>query len=317
MLEMTTPDPEGDISLAVTRTHILMMGGKVGEAVAAAGRPGLDAAAAWDLETSGTSALRANMAAALRLAGQVQGAAELVDPMVVEDPTRDDMGIQGERATLDMLRGRCAEAVARYDALAVLPYSVVANRVEFAEDAAIVDLWCGRPRRACDRLVSVLREAMATEVAAECGAALALAMRAAADIADSLPDASRERIEPLAMLEELLIEAQVDPFDASGAFLARPAHGATWAAERARLAGRPALELWADAARHWDRLGRPHDAAYCRWRGAQVALATGQGTIALRLLGRAAREAREHVPLSSAVAATAQQIPTPPQAARR
>jgi hypothetical protein len=47
-----------------------------------------------------------------------------------------------------------------------------------------------------------------------------------------------------------------------------------------------------------------------------VALAAGQGTIALRLLGRAAREAREHVPLSSAVAATAQQASTPRQPAR-
>jgi hypothetical protein len=67
------------------------------------------------------------------------------------------------------------------------------------------------------------------------------------------------------------------------------------------------LELWAETARRWDRLGRMHDAAYCRWRGAQVALTAGQGTIALRLLRRAAREAGEHVPLSTAIAETAQQ----------
>ncbi len=79
---------------------------------------------------------------------------------------------------------------------------------------------------------------------------------------------------------------------------------ASWQAETARLAGQPSLELWATAAGEWDKLSRPHDAAYCRWRGAQVALATDQGTIALRLLRRAAREAREHVPLSTAIAET-------------
>jgi len=68
---------------------------------------------------------------------------------------------------------------------------------------------------------------------------------------------------------------------------------------------RPSTELWAEAARRWDGLHRPHDAAYCRWRGAQSALGIGHGTIALRLLRRAARDAREHVPLSEAIARTA------------
>ena len=52
----------------------------------------------------------------------------------------------------------------------------------------------------------------------------------------------------------------------------------------------------------WDKLGRPHDAAYCRWRRRQAAIADGQRTIAERLLRRAARDAREHVPLAAAIA---------------
>lgn len=96
----------------------------------------------------------------------------------------------------------------------------------------------------------------------------------------------------------------VDPFEPSAGFSTRPAHAAAWAAESARLAGRPTVELWAEVARHWDRLGRPHDSAYCRWRGAQIAHSVGHGTIALRLLRRAAREAREHVPLCAAIAET-------------
>ena len=58
-------------------------------------------------------------------------------------------------------------------------------------------------------------------------------------------------------------------------------------------------------ATQWDLIGRPHDAAYCRWRGAQVALRHGSGHVAARLLKKAATDAREHVPLSEAIAATA------------
>jgi hypothetical protein len=142
---------------------------------------------------------------------------------------------------------------------------------------------------------------------AESSAALALAARAAADVVDHSSlgaDGSRDL---LLTLQELHGRAAQDAFEPSQVFAARPAHAAVWAAESARLAGRPSLELWADAARQWDRLSRPHDAAYCRWRAAQVALRAGQGTIALRLLRRAAREAREHIPLSTAIAETAQQ----------
>jgi hypothetical protein len=72
----------------------------------------------------------------------------------------------------------------------------------------------------------------------------------------------------------------------------------------ARLRGTAAVEHWTRAAADWDGAQRPHDAAYCQWRGAQVAMAQGQGTIAARLLRRAALNAREHVPLSAAIAAT-------------
>ena len=85
----------------------------------------------------------------------------------------------------------------------------------------------------------------------------------------------------------------------------RPALARTWTAERSRLAGEASVEQWVEAAGEWDRLARPHDAAYCRWRAAQVALATGRGTVAGTLLERAARDAREHVPLLMAIGETA------------
>ena len=146
---------------------------------------------------------------------------------------------------------------------------------------------------------------MPTAAAAEVGADLALAARAAADVADASGAAVETRRDLHEQLRLLHDQAQIDPFAQSGHFEARPAHGAAWRAEMARLAGKPSLELWAETARHWDRLGRRHDAAYCRWRGAQIALVAGQATTATKLLRRAARDGREHAPLLSAIQQTA------------
>ena len=65
------------------------------------------------------------------------------------------------------------------------------------------------------------------------------------------------------------------------------------------------MRPWTLAASAWDKLTRPHDAAYCRWRAGQAALATGQATVAVKLLRRAATDAREHVPLLAAIRDTA------------
>ena len=304
-MQLTGPDPEGDIFLAIARTEVLRMAGQVGDEVVDAGRSGLESAAAWGIESFPTQVVRGNMSAALRLSGQVGRAAELIDPVISHaEPTHEDIPIHHERASIDMLRGRCAEALSRFGTLAAMPTAVLSNRIEAAEHVASAELWCGRPGQAFDHLVAVLRESMATAASAEVGADLALAARAAADVADASGAAEAARYELLGQLTQLQDQARIDPFAQSGYFLARPAHGATWAAESARHVCRPSLELWAVAARHWDGLGRPHDAAYCRWRGAQVALATGQGTLAARLLRRAATDARGHVPLTTAIADT-------------
>ncbi len=307
-MELTGPDPEGDIFLAIARTEVLRTAGRVGDEIVDAGRSGLDSAAAWGIESFPAHLLRGNMAAALRLSGQVGRAAELIDPVISHaGPTHEDISIHHERASIDMLRGRCAEALARFDNVTAMPMAVLSNRIEAAEHVASTDLWCGRPRQALDRLLEVLRESVATAASAEVGADLALAARAAADVADVSGASDVTRRELLGQLRRLHDQARTDPFARSGCFLARPAHAAAWAAETARLMSQPSLELWAVASRHWDGLGRPHDAAYCRWRGAQVALATGQGTLAARLLRRAAADAREHVPLSTAIAETSAQ----------
>ena len=177
-----------------------------------------------------------------------------------------------------------------------MPMPMLSNRIEAAEHAASAYLWCGRPATPSTAWWRCSGTRRRRTPRRRLGAVLALAARAAADVADAAGASDATRRELRDQLHRLLEQAQVDPFARSGCFDARPAQGAAWAAETARLVGRPSLELWADGRRHWDRLGRPHDAAYCRWRGAQVALATGQGTVAARLLRRAARDAREHVP---------------------
>ena len=75
-------------------------------------------------------------------------------------------------------------------------------------------------------------------------------------------------------------------------------------AETARLAGSTALPLWTRAAAEWDKIDRPHDAAYCRWRGAQEALTRGERRTAQRMLRRAVQQAGEHLPLATAISET-------------
>ena len=102
----------------------------------------------------------------------------------------------------------------------------------------------------------------------------------------------------------MLAGASIDPFGPGVPDVATTANALRWEAELRRLEDRATVDCWARAASPWDRLGRPHESAYCRWRGAQVALRDGRGTVAIRLAGRARKDARQHVPLADAAAAT-------------
>ena len=82
------------------------------------------------------------------------------------------------------------------------------------------------------------------------------------------------------------------------------AHHAAFAAELAAPDSVDPIGRWSSVATSWDGLGARHDAAYSRWRAAQCALRERRGTVAARLLRKAAADALEHVPLSRAIAAT-------------
>lgn len=182
---------------------------------------------------------------------------------------------------------------------------VVRSRAELA-------LWRGDPLEAVQLLAPLLGYAddesanQATAVIPSTalypgtvGWLLVLLARAAADAAEAAPG---RRVE----LQETTRDAakhHPGTFDADGFPGDRAAHG-QFEAEQARLHKKATVDLWTRAARDWDRVQRPHDAAYCRWRAAQLALKCGHGTVATKLLRRAAHDAREHVPLAAASAAT-------------
>ncbi|CUR58502.1 hypothetical protein NOCA2500001 [metagenome] len=298
-------DPGGDVYVALTHAHLLLTAGRSADEVVTAGLPGLDAAEAWGIDDSRTSVLRANLSEALRHAGRVQEAARLIDPVTEEPPTPHRWPTHSERGLLDLLRGRSDAATSRLDAVAELFVVDLANRALCAQDAPTADLWCGRPQRAYDRLTATLRDlGGAEDPGVDVAGLLVLAARAAADLAATPPAGERPRATLLRELDDLAARAAGDPFATPHLNANRPALRATWAAELGRLAGTPSLGLWAAAAAAWDGLVRPHDSAYCRWRGAEVALTTGQASAAVRLLRRAERDAREHLPLLDSIRTT-------------
>ena len=305
-------DPLGDLMVGVIWTDILLRSGGSAEKVTAAGEPALAVAAACgDRQLGSRHVAVEHLRSTDPRRFRQPGLPALIDPVTERPSTPTDGPSHLERVNLDALRGRLDAAHDRLsplldDEASLLYRGSIETRSYLANYAAVVDLWRGSPERALSSLRRLLDDCVGSismQVASLLGLSFVLAARAAADLGGHDPQAGRLRAAHLRDLTELKARAAVDPFSTTTPADV-PALAAGWQAETARLAGQPSLELWAMAAGEWDKLSRPHDAAYCRWRGAQVALATDQGTIALRLLRRAAREAREHVPLSTAIAET-------------
>ncbi|HEU5035415.1 MAG TPA: AAA family ATPase [Nocardioides sp.] len=301
-VETGRPDPGGDVFLALMHTHVLLTACRSADEVIAAGRPGLEVAAAWGIDDFRTSVLLANMSEALRHAGRVPEAVELIDPVTEGPPVLHQWPTYSERGRLDLLRGRGEQASRLLDAVAEMFVIDLANRVSCAQDAPTADLWCGRPQRAYDRLTAVLRDVVAVEDSgADVAGLLVLAARAAADLVEDPDTAGRRRAGLVDELDRLVAGAPADPFAPASWRGDRAALRATWHAERGRLAGTPSLHRWVAAATAWGRIDHPHASSYCRWRAVPVALAGGQATTAVRLLRRAERDARCHLPLLEAI----------------
>lgn len=303
-IEPREPDPIGDLSITVNATDILLHAAAPATQVAEAARVSLHEVEDWHLENSFLAVLlRVNVAMAHLRSGDVQAARRAVEPVACADPSTTTASAHATLAAIELCEGHVHAAVERSHAAAAQVLCHDQNWTEGVPLDVDIDLWAGR----LDDALSLLREALAIAMTGQASSTaaplLTMTARAHADHLDTRNAPTAERHQVGARLQELVSAALLDPF-VDGHDAAVPALSATWHAELARVEGRATVELWLTAAAAWDRLSRPHDTAYCRWRAAQLALRAGQGTRAVGLLKRAATDAREHVPLSQAIRAT-------------
>ncbi|GAA2142332.1 helix-turn-helix transcriptional regulator [Nocardioides koreensis] len=288
--------PGREVGLAMMHTDVLLIHARPATEVEAAGSRALALIREHDLHHTQGMMVRSNVAQALLEAGEVRRAAALVSH-AGEGLQYSTWPVDLLAAQVQLLEGRPEKSLVtlerrrQRDALADF---------SFAVPAAEAWIWLGDPGRAWERLRPTLEELGTGQAGRFAARPFVVAARAVADLVDGGSGRSGAATW-LATLRTLRSHAAVDPLGPGRVPGIRPAATATWQAELGRVDGSATVPLWVAAAAEWDRLVRPHDAAYCRWRAAQVALASGQATAAAKLLRRAARDAREHVPLLEAI----------------
>jgi hypothetical protein len=296
-------DPFGDVWVGTYHTDLLLMTGASSRVVEAAARPALASARAADIESFILSTMvLGNVVEALLRDGHIARASALIDAATSEAPRFTTRFLHLLRARAEVARGELDQAAHRLDDIAAFEFDAPSHRLALVENQAYHLLWANRHADAWAALADMFSHEQPVSWSAYTGASLALAARAAADLAANDPSQAPTL---LTSLREMRSRIAQDPFAPSAPVGARSATAATWTAELDRLTGRDSVEGWGRAAIGWERLGFAPDAGYCRWRAAQVALRDGQGTAAQRLLARASRDAHEHVPLTEAITATA------------
>jgi transcriptional regulator with XRE-family HTH domain len=300
-------DPTTDVALSIMATDILLHAGAPHEQVASAARDALAEVEKWHLEGRTVDViLRCNVGIAHLRGGDVRAAHEAIAPLTRLPATPITAFAHVLQAAVDLRRGRVADALDR----AHVAVEHVANQhdeawLEAVVFVAEVEQWGGRLESAVALTRRAVDSARTNDASRLSGQTLVLLARGVADLLEASGASTTERRLALDNLRRERTEAAVDPFGPHAIGVAVPAMATTWRAELGRIGSGASVRNWVDAATAWDELRRPHDAAYCRWRAAQCALRDGRGTAAARLLRRAAVDAREHVPLGKAVAATA------------
>ncbi len=298
-------DPLGDLRQAVYATDMLLSCGGSTEDIVATGDAGLAIAGEHDIDNYQVLLIRFNIACALLNAGRVADAASIVSAGDEEavDVDFDRLPLDAVRGVIEARRGRPEAGHARMQAMCRELAEHIDTDIELLAMAGDVGCWAREPKPSLERLMRGLDGLADSAPMRRVTPGLVIAARCAADLASYDSD----RHSWLTTLQELAVRAGI----LHGEHLVDrylSALVSTFGAEMSRLGHRERTSGWADAATQWDGLGRPHDSAYCRWRGAQVALREGQGTVAARLLKRAATDSREHVPLNRAIAATARGV---------
>jgi hypothetical protein len=297
-------DINGELRVAVREVDVLLRAATSPDEIARRTSAVAERAQQVGFDAGPACALTLQLCDAWLRAGETRRAAESVasvwDPQLTFAVAPRHLA----KALVDLRAGHVEESLKMQTAVAALRVSSSVE-IAWATHHAEIELWADRPELAAGRLDRALSHMLSGDGWRVSSAVASMCARAHADHADQagLDRPARRRLGE--QISKLLAEAPGSPFSTAAVGRQVRADAATWRAEIARATLASSVETWAVAAAEWDALSRPHDAAYCRWRGAQVALAQGQGTVAARLLKRAARDAREHVPLSAAIAATA------------
>lgn len=304
-----TADPWREAYLAMMHTDVLLQHHRPPEEVEEAAQRVLDLGQERQLDFHLLTLVKANVVEAYLDAGRTGDAADrLVD--VPRSHSYDDWPGQWVSARLDIVEGRADDALTTMRGLVKVGGSA-RNRLNRAVWEATALLWQDEPEQAWAALRDPLEAFLDSPAIADFWLAYLVLARAAADMPTPPGGRTSAGHTDVEDLEDLRRRARLDPLAPPRAS-AGVAAGLTWEAELARAGGADTVDRWSRAAVAWGHLGRPHAAAYCRWRAAQVALREGRGAVAGRLLRRAAADAREHVPLTRVIAETSARE-TPPR----
>ncbi|MFC7723910.1 ATP-binding protein [Nocardioides sp. GCM10028917] len=304
-------DPVAQLMIAANATDALLSTSSPAARAEEIARAPLATAAAWDLELSYPGALvRTNVCWAHLLDGNTRAARAWIEPITRSRPATNTAFAHLMLAAVELREGNAPAALRRSRAADEHIRIHDQNWTLCLPWEAEIELWAGRASDTCPRLADVLARDLAGEQAAAAAPLLVALARAHAEVMDETAAPSSLRRSTSSSLRAQVAGASTDPFGPGVPDVATTANALLWEAELSRLEDRATVDLWARAASRWDLLRRPHQSGYCRWRGAQVALHDGRGGLASRLAVRARADARQHVPLADAAAATLDRVGT-------
>ncbi|WP_269217240.1 ATP-binding protein [Nocardioides sp. cx-173] len=274
-------DDADDLSLAyINLTHLLSLAGSCDEALEV-GERGYAALTRVGLARQDGSFLQANVAEGLERAGRWREADDLLEQALAQHPRGlRSFPVLEHAARLALHRGEAAAdgLVSRARALLDEHAAPDSWRRELCEVEAELHLWAGRPAEGLVAARTGLDLIERGDEARFAGALVTLAARGLADLSEGARSGHAEPGEPgeLARAREALVSRAeaMRPSPLAGAAHPMPdgrAHEATLRAELGRGSGMPDLgEAWVAAAAAWERLDRPFQAAYARWREAEA-----------------------------------------------
>ncbi|MET0521103.1 MAG: AAA family ATPase [Jiangellaceae bacterium] len=298
-------DLMADMQLAVTATDIMGYTAIPATEVEKLVGDTLRAIEAHDLTLTNTSLLiHEYLARAYLNQGDVAAAREWLAPVTRSAPDPTTAAVHYTLSAVELREGHLQKAAERCMAAAsAAPRFRGENWVSLVHWPAELYLWCGQPEEALRVLNQALEDALPTDMLMSANL-LRWHARAHADRIERSNATAGERHSVVHQIEALAATARSSPFRVQNRDVSVTASAATWRAELARSATTESVDAWVSAATEWDRIARPHDTAYCLWRAARLAFRQGEGTVAARLLKRAASKAVTHVPLKQAIAST-------------